>query len=51
MESFCGDFTDWRMLAALLFLSRGAPAARTLLTAAGSLSEIPLGQYPGQSRP
>ena len=28
------------MLAALLFLSRGAPAARTLLTATGSLSEI-----------
>ena len=41
VESFCGEFTDWRMLAALLFLSRGAPAARTVLIAAGSLSEIP----------
>ena len=34
VESFCGEFTDWRMLAALLFLSRGAPAAQTLLNAA-----------------
>ena len=41
VESCCGEFTDWRMLAALLFLSRGAPAARTVLIAAGSLSEIP----------
>ena len=41
VESFCGEFTDCRMLAALLFLSRGAPAAQTLLIAAGSLSEIP----------
>ena len=41
VESFCGEFTDWRMLAALLFLSRGAPAAQTLLNAAGSLGEIP----------
>ncbi|HJL51698.1 MAG TPA: hypothetical protein QF695_03570 [Arenicellales bacterium] len=40
VESFCGEFKEWRMLAALLFLSRGAPAARTLLTATGSLSEI-----------
>jgi len=29
------------MLAALLFLSRGAPAAQTLLKAVGSLGEIP----------
>ena len=41
VESFCGEFTDWRMLAALLFLSRGAPAAQTLLKAVGSLGEIP----------
>jgi alkylhydroperoxidase/carboxymuconolactone decarboxylase family protein YurZ len=40
VESFCGEFTEWRILAALLFLSRGAPAARTLLTATGSPSEI-----------
>ncbi|MBO12087.1 MAG: hypothetical protein CMJ68_15150 [Planctomycetaceae bacterium] len=40
VESFCGEFTEWRALAALLFLSRGAPAARTLLVATGSLGEI-----------
>ena len=40
VESSCGEFTEWRMLAALLFLSRGAPAARTLLIATGSLSEV-----------
>ena len=40
VELFCGEFEEWQMLAALLFLSRGAPAAKTLLAATGSRSEV-----------
>jgi alkylhydroperoxidase/carboxymuconolactone decarboxylase family protein YurZ len=37
VNSRCGDFSEWRMLAALLFLSRGSTAAKTLLVAAGTM--------------
>ncbi|MBH99052.1 MAG: hypothetical protein CL467_00420 [Acidimicrobiaceae bacterium] len=39
VESRCGDFAEWRMLAALLFLSRGSMPAKTLLTATGNIEE------------
>ncbi|MDG2427688.1 MAG: hypothetical protein P8M16_04610 [Acidimicrobiales bacterium] len=39
VESRCGDFSEWRMLAALLFLSRGSMAAKTLLVATGTMDD------------